>query len=139
MAQRHWTLLFITDGTKHIKQYRFPRAVVQLGIAGVLVIVSAASSVSTAFYMRAQAPRETRKLQAKNELMQRDLREIHDQVLGVYTQLEELSKQDVQFRLVAGLEPLDPDVRRVGIGGTLTQPKEKQLWKIDRQTTNLMV
>jgi murein DD-endopeptidase MepM/ murein hydrolase activator NlpD len=139
MARRHWTLLFITDGTKHIKQYRFPRASVQLGIAVVLAVVSALSSMGTALVLKTRAPQETRKLVAKNELMKRDLREIHDQVLAVYTQLEELGKQDVQFRLVAGLEPLSPDVRRVGIGGTLANPKNKKLYQLDRETTTRMV
>jgi murein DD-endopeptidase MepM/ murein hydrolase activator NlpD len=139
MAERHWTLLFITDGTKHIKQYRFPRALVQLGIAVVLALVSVLSSVGTAYVLKTRAPKETRKLIAKNELMKRDLREIHDQVLAVYTQLEELGKQDEQFRLVAGLEPLNSDVQRVGIGGALANPKEKRLWKLDREATTLMV
>jgi murein DD-endopeptidase MepM/ murein hydrolase activator NlpD len=139
MARPHWTLLFITDGTKHIKQYRFPRAFVQLGIAVVLALVSVLSSVGTAYVLKTRAPKETRKLIAKNELMKRDLREIHDQVLAVYTQLEELGKQDEQFRLVAGLEPLNSDVQRVGIGGALSNPKEKRLWKLDREATTLMV
>ncbi len=139
MARRHWTLLFITDGTKHMKQYRFPRGLVQLGIAVVLVLVSALSSLGTAYYVRARAPQATRELEQKNELLKHELLEIHDQMLGVHTQLEELAKQDEQFRLVAGLEPFGDDVKGVGIGGSLIDPREKKLWKLDREAGSLVM
>jgi murein DD-endopeptidase MepM/ murein hydrolase activator NlpD len=139
MAQRHWTLLLVSDSTKHIRQYRLPRALVQLAIALVLVAVSTISSFGTAFYLKKQAPRETVALEKKNELMNRELTEIRDQVLALHTQLEDLAKHDEQFRLVAGLEPLDEDVIRVGIGGTLVQPEDKKLWQMDRNATKLAV
>jgi murein DD-endopeptidase MepM/ murein hydrolase activator NlpD len=139
MARRHWTLLFISDGTKHIRQYRLPRSLVQLAIALVLVAVSTISSFGTAIYLKSQAPRSAQELNRKNDLMKRELTEIRDQVLALHTQLEDLAKHDEQFRLVAGLEPLDEDVQRVGIGGTLVQPKDKKLWQLDKNSSMLAV
>jgi murein DD-endopeptidase MepM/ murein hydrolase activator NlpD len=139
MPGRHWTLLFIADGTKHIKQYRFPRSMVQLAIAVVLVLVSTLSSLGTAVFLKTRAPAAAQEMEHRNELMKRELTEIRDQVLALHTQLEDLAKHDEKFRLVAGLEPLDEDVQRVGIGGTLVQPKDKKLWQLDRNASTLAV
>lgn len=137
MARRHWTLLFATDGTEHIKQYRLPRALVQIAIAGVLALVSGISSLGTATFMKARAPQAARVLEQRNDLMQRELQEIRGQVVNLNTQLEQLAVQDEQFRLVAGLQPLDDDVLRVGIGGTLDKASDRKLWTVDREASAL--
>jgi murein DD-endopeptidase MepM/ murein hydrolase activator NlpD len=139
MARRHWTLLLVADGTKLIRQYRLRRSLVQLAIAVVFVTVSALSSIGTAFVLKSRAPRAAHEMERKNELMKRELTEIRDQVLALHTQLEDLAKHDEQFRLVAGLEPLNKDIQRVGIGGTLVQPKDKKLWQLDRNASTLAV
>lgn len=137
MARRHWTLLFATDGTDHIKQYRLPRALVQIAIAGVLALVSGISSFSTATFMKVREPHAARELERRNQLMHRELQEIRGQVTDLNTQLEQLAVQDEQFRLIAGLTPIDDDVRRVGIGGTLDKPSDRKLWKVDREASAL--
>lgn len=139
MARRHWTMLFIADSTEHIRQYRLPRALVQIAIAAVLALVSGLSSFGTATFMKVQAPLAARQLARKNELMQRELNDIRVQVKTLHEELEQLSVQDEQFRLVAGLEPLNQDVYRVGIGGPLEQPTDKKLYQLDRNATTLAV
>jgi murein DD-endopeptidase MepM/ murein hydrolase activator NlpD len=132
-------MLFIADGTEHIRQYRLPRAIVQVAIAGVLALVSGLSSLGTATFMKVQAPLAARDLERKNELMQRELQEIRGQVKVLNQELEQLAVQDEQFRLVAGLEPFSRDIYQVGIGGTLEQPADKKLYKLDRNATTLAV
>lgn len=117
MARRHWTLLFLSDSTQQVKQYRFPRTVVQLAIAVVMVTVSAISSIGTAIYMKAHAPQAAQALMRKNNQMQRELNEVHTQVAALQTELDVLAQEDEKFRLVAGLEPINEDVQKVGIGG----------------------
>ncbi len=112
---------------------------VQIAIAGVLALVSGVSSLGTATFMKARAPEANRALERRNSLMHRELNEIRDQVVDLNTQLEQLAVQDEQFRLVAGLEPIDPDVQRVGIGGTLEKPSDRKLWKVDREASTVAV
>jgi murein DD-endopeptidase MepM/ murein hydrolase activator NlpD len=122
MATRHWTVLFISDSTRQIRQYRLPRAMVQFGIAAALVVVSALSSVATVAFMRARAPYAAAAMQREKAAVQRELSEVRTQILALQTEMEGLARQDEQFRLVAGLTPIDNDVRRVGVGG----PSEKK-------------
>jgi murein DD-endopeptidase MepM/ murein hydrolase activator NlpD len=139
MATRHWTLLLVSDGTRHIRQIRIPRSMVQLTIATALVVVSTLSSLTTAALMKSKAPEAALELTRKNDLMKRELSEIRDQVLALHTQFEDLAKHDEQFRLVAGLAPLDDDVLGVGIGGSLMKPKDRKLWELDRGASTLAV
>jgi murein DD-endopeptidase MepM/ murein hydrolase activator NlpD len=130
-------MLFATDGTEHIKQYRLPRALVQIAIAAVLAVVSGLSSLGTATFMKAREPFQTRELERRNLLMHRELEEIRGQVVDLNTQLEQLAVQDEQFRLIAGLQPIDEEVQQVGIGGALEKPSDRTLWKVDRQASAL--
>jgi murein DD-endopeptidase MepM/ murein hydrolase activator NlpD len=139
MAHRHWTMLFVSDSTKRIRQYRLPRALVQIAIAGVLALVSGISSLGTATFMKVRAPHAAQELERRNQLMQRELQQIRGQVSNLNTQLEQLAVADEQFRLVAGLQPLDEDVQRVGIGGPLEKPSDRKLYKLDRDATTLAV
>ena len=132
-------MLFIADSTEHIRQYRLPRALVQVAIAAVLALVSGLSSLGTATFMKVQAPLAARELERKNELMQRELQDIRVQVRTLHEELAQLAVQDEQFRLVAGLEPLNDDVYRVGIGGPLEHAEDKKLYALDRQATTMAV
>jgi murein DD-endopeptidase MepM/ murein hydrolase activator NlpD len=139
MPRRHWTLLFITDGAGDIKQFRVPRVLVQLAIGAALVVVSSLSSVGTAFVMKARAPKATHELEVKNALLKRELNEIRDQVGVLHTQMDSLAYNDEQFRLVAGLEPIEHDVQRVGIGGSLVKASDKKLFQLDPEATAMTV
>jgi murein DD-endopeptidase MepM/ murein hydrolase activator NlpD len=127
MARRHWTLLFVSDGSEKVRQVRMPRAVVQLAIAVALVVVSTLSSLGTAFYMKAHAPQAEQALHRQNAAMKRELHEVKGQIVALNSQLEDLAKEDEKFRLVAGLEPISEDVQKVGIGGGPVESKSETL------------
>ncbi|MGQ0560293.1 MAG: M23 family metallopeptidase [Gemmatimonadota bacterium] len=137
MGRRQWTLLLVSDNEIGVRQYRLSREVVRLGIAVILVCVSALSSVTTAFIVKRRAPRETAALLRKNELLKSEIKEIRTQIGSLDTHLDDLAQQDEQFRLVAGLEPLNADVRRVGIGGPGNAASESRLLKLDRDAGEL--
>lgn len=131
--------MVISDSeTTQVKQYHLSREVVRLGIAVVLVAVSALSSVSTAFIMKLRVPQETARLHTRNDLLKGEVRQIKKQITSLDAHLDALAQQDEQFRLVAGLEPLDADVQRVGIGGPAHERFEaSRLRKLDREAADL--
>lgn len=134
MGRRQWTLLLVSDTETSVKQYRFSREVVRLGIAIVLVAVSALSSLATTFVVKQRLPLATAELKQKNELLTSEIAAIQKQVLSLDSHLDNLAKQDEQFRLVAGLEPLNADIRRVGIGGPESERESvAELSKLDRE------
>lgn len=117
MARRQWTLLLVSDSETKVRQYRFSRDSARLGIAVVLITISVLSSLATTLVVRVRAPQQTVALQQKNDALQAELQSVQKQMASLDAHLDNLAQQDEQFRLVAGLEPLDADVKRVGIGG----------------------
>jgi murein DD-endopeptidase MepM/ murein hydrolase activator NlpD len=139
MGRPQWTLLFVSDrDTTDVRQYRFSPDVLRLSIALVFVGVAAVSSLATSYMVKARLPHYTSELREKNQLLTSELAAIQKQVLSLDTHLDNLARQDEQFRLVAGLELLNEDVRRVGIGGPETErPGIAKLSKLDRNAGDL--
>src|SRR5688572_23991718 len=117
MSRRQWTLLLVSDNETSVRQYHVSREMVRLIIAVALVTVSSLSSLGTAFVVKQRAPQHTAALTQKNDLLKSEIQDIQKQLTSLDAHLDNLAQQDEQFRLVAGLDPLDRDVQRVGIGG----------------------
>ena len=139
MGRPQWTLLFVSDrDTSDVRQYRFSPDVLRLSIALLFVGVAALSSLATSYMVKARLPHYTAELRQKNELLTSELAAIQKQVLSLDVHLDKLAKQDEEFRLAAGLELLNEDVRRVGIGGPETErPGIAKLSKLDRNAGDL--
>jgi murein DD-endopeptidase MepM/ murein hydrolase activator NlpD len=138
MSRRQWTLLLVSDNETKVRQYHFSREMVRLGVALALVTVSALSSLGTAIVVKHRAPRQTAELTQRNDLLKTEIQDIQKQLTSLDVHLDNLAQQDEQFRLVAGLEPIDRDVQRVGIGGPDGENAEaSRLLKLDRGASEL--
>jgi murein DD-endopeptidase MepM/ murein hydrolase activator NlpD len=138
MTRRQWTLLVVSDGETAVRQYRFSQEVVRLGIACVFLVIAVLSSGVTTLVIKQQAPLQVAELHQTNELLKTEIKEIQSHVTSLNAHLASLADQDEQFRLVAGLEPLSPDVQRVGIGGPGGEdPKASELIMLDRDAGEL--
>lgn len=117
MARREWTLVLVSDDDAAVRQFRLSRQAARLAIAATLFVIAGLSSVATAFLVNAGASRADERLLLRNELLVAELGHLTDQLDTLHVSLEHLSEKDEFYRLLAGLQPLDPDVRLAGIGG----------------------
>jgi murein DD-endopeptidase MepM/ murein hydrolase activator NlpD len=114
---RRWTFMLIAEGETSTKQVRLSREMVQIGIAAVLFIVAGFSSLATGLLLSGSTQHVDEKLVAKNNLLRGELVAVNQQVDTLRESLENLYKRDEQYRLLAGLTPLDSGVMQVGVGG----------------------
>ena len=139
MNRRQWTLLVLSDGQSKVRQYRLSKEMIRLAIAAFLIAISTLSSVATTFVIKQRAPRTAAELQRRNELLRQEVKDIRKQITSLNTHLESLAQQDEQFRLVAGLDPINADIQRVGIGGPGGERAEaEKLATLDRSAGNLV-
>ncbi len=117
MAKRRWTVLLVPHGDGASRSVGVSLTVVKLalGIATVLgaSFLAAVIGVTTRTVDLARSER----LQSQNRLLQRELAQMDQRIGALSDTLAVISRRDDQVRLVAGLEPLDPEVRKAGIGG----------------------
>lgn len=117
MARRHWTLLILSDEEASVRQVHLSRDRVRIGIAGVLIILTILASLSAGFFIRESQRLHAERLERENMLLTAEVQTIRNQMAELEATLGELSELDGHFRLLAGLDPIDPDVRQAGVGG----------------------
>lgn len=134
MARRHWTLVIVSDDETSVRQLKLSREVVRIAIAAVLFVFAGLGSVALAYVFGPASPRADARLVARNAALQAELEEILTRVDTLQMSLEDLSKKDEYYRLLAGLEPLDGAVLQAGIGGPDADSLEANpLYSVDEQ------
>lgn len=114
------------DGGGRIRTARISRRVVRL----VVVAGAAAGLVVAAFLVSlgldAAREAEVVRLRIENRHLTENLGEVEDQVVALTSSVDELSRQEQKFRLLAGLPDLNEEVRAVGVGGPLPAAAERE-------------
>ncbi len=130
--EKKWTLLLLGDDPKGIRQVTLsPRAVALLfgGMAAfslILVTLTGFVLFNGGAHLRAvMTARE-------NATLTRELSRLRDRVGGLEETMHQLSEQDSQIRLLAGLDAVDQEILQAGIGGPgLTTLDAHPLWQFD--------
>lgn len=87
-------------------------------VGGVATIVAAFMAAATfGVVSRSVDMARAERLERENRALAEEVARLGDRVGGLSDTLAVISRRDEQVRLVAGLDPLDPEVRRAGIGG----------------------
>lgn len=117
MSQEHWTILLIRGDRENLKQISFPARRLHFLMAGAsalaLLLVVAAVTVG----LQARDSVAQHLLERQNRALAVELEMMRTRVDGLRVELESLVEKDSEIRLVAGLDPIDAEVQRVGIGG----------------------
>ncbi|TVR65587.1 MAG: M23 family metallopeptidase [Gemmatimonadales bacterium] len=117
MSQEHWTLLLIRGDRENVRQISLPARRLRFALAGasalILLLVVAAVSVG----MQARDGVAQHLLERQNRVLAAELELMRTRVSDLRGELNSLVEKDSEIRLVAGLDPIDAEVQRVGIGG----------------------
>lgn len=117
MSERRWTVLVVPHGEGASKSVSVSVTVVRLVIGIVVVIAASFLGATVGIVTRTVDIARSERLQHANTALSRELARMDVRIGALSDTLAVISRRDEQVRLVAGLEPLDPDVRRAGIGG----------------------
>jgi murein DD-endopeptidase MepM/ murein hydrolase activator NlpD len=109
--------MVIAEGDTSTRQIRLSREMVQIAIAAVLLLVGGFSSVVTGLLVKGSAYQADERLVSDNEELKSELVSVQTRVDTLRASLEGLYAKDEQYRLIAGLTPMDSTVRQVGVGG----------------------
>jgi murein DD-endopeptidase MepM/ murein hydrolase activator NlpD len=120
MARRLWTVTIVTDETgRRVRHIHLPRELVRMSIAVALFAVAGMSSVAALYVLDGAPARANVRLQAKNELLEDELRDLNTRMDTLALSLDQLAQKEEFYRLLAGLEPIVPSDVLVGTNGRL--------------------
>jgi hypothetical protein len=78
---------------------------------------------------------EARHLRERNRALQHELTRFDDRIQSLESVLDQMASNDANFRSIAGLEVIDPEVLQAGVGGPgLGSPQTSPLWSMDTRT-----
>lgn len=117
MARREWTVVIVADDNADVRQFRLSRELVRVSMALVLFLIAALSTLGGALLVGAGAGSADARLVERNQVLEQELEVLAVRMDTLQYSLEDLSRRDEYYRLLAGLEPLDSDVLMAGIGG----------------------
>src|SRR5688500_18002681 len=132
MASRRWTLLIIPDGQENVKQMRVSHLFARFAFAGLTGLVVALLFFATGFFVKESQHLRAELLESENEKLVAQLDRLGGRMETLQGTIEELTERDGEFRMIAGLDPLDADVQQAGIGGPGTETVEgNELYAVD--------
>jgi murein DD-endopeptidase MepM/ murein hydrolase activator NlpD len=117
MAHRRWTVFVVPHGASNSKSVSISATVLKLGAGVATVIGATALAAALTVFSHGVDVTRSRQLARENTVLARELDRLGNRVESLSDTLALISRRDQEIRLVTGLEPLDPDVRRAGIGG----------------------
>lgn len=132
MANQRWTLLIVPDGDEGVRQFRVSRDVARFVFGGSLLLLAVLVTFSTGFFVQESHRQRAERLSAQNQELVAEVGQIRERLGSLQVALTDLSQKDEKFRLIAGLEPLDEEIRQAGIGGPGTQTlQSRPLYGLD--------
>ena len=123
--------MIVRDGDTEARQMRVSRSAVRMASAGVMLGLGVLVALSTGFVVQETRQTHAVSLARENVALEGQIDELHGRMGELEDVLGDLWEQDEQYRLLAGLEPLDDGVRRAGIGGPGSDGGSTELERLD--------
>ncbi len=115
--------MLIPHGSDRVRSLQLSGSRLRAAITMVVVALVGFGSMAAWFGKPGQHFR-AQQLERENLLLAAEVTELREQMEELSASIEKLSEKDEKYRTMAGLDSIDEDVRRVGIGGPGTQSLE---------------
>ncbi len=117
MSKRRWTIVVVPQGSSATKIFELSQTALKLVGSLAIAIGAAVLLLGYGMVRRSVDMARAERLEQENTDLAGDLDRIRGRVSTLSDSIASLEKRDVQVRLLANLDPIDPDVRAAGIGG----------------------
>jgi murein DD-endopeptidase MepM/ murein hydrolase activator NlpD len=117
MAKRRWTVVFVPHGSEPSKILEVSYGLIKMAAGGVALGLAAALLVGYATMAHTADLSRSNRLKAENTRLAQEIGELHGRLSTLSDTLTRISQRDARIRVLANLEPIDPQVQAAGIGG----------------------
>jgi len=135
MTGEKWTFLIVRGERSPVRQYSLSARTLRTLLIGgsLLALTILGFGFTTGFEGLTRL--EARHLRARNRALQQELTRFDDRIQSLESVLDQMASNDANFRSIAGLEVIDPEVLQAGVGGPgLGSPQTSPLWSVDAET-----
>jgi murein DD-endopeptidase MepM/ murein hydrolase activator NlpD len=139
MAKRRWTVVFVPHDSEPSKVLEVSYRVVKTVAAGAVLAVVAAFSVGYVTVFRTVDLSKSARLAQENVRLEQQIDELNGRLAGLADTLSLISQRDARIRVLANLEPIDPQVQAAGIGGPAVSDIEGEPGSAMRRSAEIRV
>jgi murein DD-endopeptidase MepM/ murein hydrolase activator NlpD len=141
MAGRRWTFMVVPEGTGASRAIQVSQSVLRVGAVGLGLFVLLALVLGYATVSRSVDLSRAARLERENQQLAATLGQLNARISSLSDTVGVITRRDARIRLLANLEPTDPQVLQAGIGGPAPEgtaagaPKSE----LNRQATEVTV
>jgi murein DD-endopeptidase MepM/ murein hydrolase activator NlpD len=117
MAQRRWTFVIVPHGSGTSRNLEVSASALKLAGALVAAALMVALALGFATITRSFDLAKAEKLGRDNAVLAEEIGRMHGRLTELSDTLDRIARRDDQIRVLANLEPIDPQVQAAGIGG----------------------
>src|SRR3954449_13263686 len=117
MAKRRWTVVLVPHTAEPSKIVEVSYGVLRSLAVAVAVVAVLALLLGYAAISRTTDQQRTARLRQENQRLEQQLGEINGRLATLGDTLSRIAQRDTRIRVLANLEPIDPQVQAAGIGG----------------------
>jgi len=112
-----------THGSEPSKIVEVSYGLIRMAIGGVALAVAAALLIGYATMARTADLSHAARLQDENARLAHEIGELHGRLSTLADTLSRIGQRDARIRVLANLDPIDPQVQEAGIGGPTVAPR----------------
>ncbi|MGH7528612.1 MAG: M23 family metallopeptidase [Gemmatimonadales bacterium] len=117
MAKRRWTVVFVPHGSEPSQIVEVSYRALKVAAAGIATAVVAAALVGYFTVSRTADLSRSAQLQKENATLTEEIGELQGRLSTLADTILRIAQRDARIRVMANLEPIDPQVQAAGIGG----------------------
>src|SRR5262245_33054981 len=139
MARRRWTVVFVPHDAEPSRVMEVSYRVVKTVIIAAVLVAAAAVGLGYVTVSRTVDLTQSARLTQENARLEQQLDELNGRLANLADTLTRISQRDARIRVLANLEPIDPQVQAAGIGGPTVGEVEGEVGSAMRRTSEVRV
>jgi hypothetical protein len=117
MPEPKWTVLVVPHGQGRSRAVQISRPALRVILGSAVALPLAAAVLGYTTISKSVDRSRLQRLERQNQLLSQEISHTHNLLAQLGDTVQAITHRDRQVRLLAGLNPTDPDVQLAGIGG----------------------
>lgn len=123
--------MLVPHDNERVRSFQVSGKSIRTALYAVLMTALMLGTFSVAFFVKQSQHVQNSSLRQENEALAAEVDQMRSQMEQLDRSIAALTEKDEELRVVAGLPEIDPDVRRVGVGGPGTSATSATLARLN--------
>jgi murein DD-endopeptidase MepM/ murein hydrolase activator NlpD len=135
MINQRWTFLLVPEDERRVRQFSVSAPWLNRFPSLLAAAITGLAAIATIVALEGSARFEVVQLRAERAAVAQEVESIRARVAQMAGSIDVFIEDDGQFRVLAGLNPIDSEIFQVGVGGPgLITPESDPMWDTDPVT-----